>query len=568
MAEATKVLYDVSQAVKELNKLNKKVEESGDKAEESFDEGASSASLFDKALGKVGGTASKVAGSVRGVATAVGGVGAVAAVAAAGVAAVVAQFIDLDEILKDSVASIEEFEKATQRVLNAREAISNIGDQAVNRDFRLAQRSLRLARAENARAQNSVETEKLAAKARLDVFKDELRRRESALKGSLDREQALRDRLADRAVSGQEFGGFDADLRAAKLNDAARQAAADGDIDRAEALEQAAKDVAREAQNQSFALADAQATNEAINGELQKQIDAEAKVGDAAQNAVDAYQQRVDKLQEEVDLLEKRAVLLRQESRDFGAQTQELRVGKQEAGDQQQADTAARTFQKASADFSFNLKSGGTSLKESVVNAGSEFAKFLTDEAGRQAALRQFEQAGGAAGRIQRALSDQDGLTAADVEALSGDFGLLSDAVAKLEANTQKLTAGAAQELERLSLLQDSVQDAFNAAASFRQVRTDDQVITEGSRGPTAAQQDALRESLTGLTDAIKEQSRGTAAPAAATAIGAPPQAGATRQTVTVNANVKGGIIDAEVTREITRIIQEEIRKGTGQKPQ
>lgn len=568
MADATKVLYDVSQAVKELNKLNKKVEESGDKAEESFDEGASSASLFDKALGKVSGTASKAAGSVRGVATAVGGVGAVAAVAAAGVAAVVAQFIDLDEILKDSVASIEEFEKATQRVLNAREAISNIGDQAVNRDFRLAQRSLRLARAENARAQNSVETEKLAAKARLDVFKDELRRRESALKGSLDREQALRDRLADRAVSGQEFGGFDADLRAAKLNDAARQAAADGDIDRAEALEQAAKDVAREAQNQSFALADAQATNEAINGELQKQIDAEAKVGDAAQNAVDAYQQRVDKLQEEVDLLERRAVLLRQESRDFGAQTQELRVGKQEAGDQQQADTAARTFQKASADFSFNLQSGGTSLKESVVNAGSEFAKFLTDEAGRQAALRQFETAGGAAGRIQRALTDSDGLTAADVEQLSGDFLTLSAAVAKLEANTQKLTAGAAQELERLSLLQDSVQDAFGAAASFRQVRTDDQVITEGSRGPTAAQQDALRESLTGLTDAIKEQSRGTAAPAAATAIGAPPQAGATRQNVTVNANVKGGIIDAEVTREITRIIQEEIRKGTGQRPQ
>src|SRR5690606_8199419 len=42
-----------------------------------------------------------------------------------------------------------------------------------------------------------------------------------------------------------------------------------------------------------------------------------------------------------------------------------------------------------------------------------------------------------------------------------------------------------------------------------------------------------------------------------------PIQTAPAQQNITVNANVKGGIIDAETTRAITDIIRREIRRGT-----
>jgi hypothetical protein len=572
MTEKTKVLYDVNDAIKELERLNKKVEESGDKANDSFEKGGDGANVFGKAVGRLSGPVKAAGTAIKTAVTSLASLPGVALVAVGAMAAVVAQFIDFDGILKDSIRSIEGFNEATDTIQQTKDAFSSLGDAAVNRDLRLAQRAVKLDQAENARAQNAVERERNRAKQFLDITKDELSRREGLLKASIKKEQSLRDRLADRKTTDAAAGfGGPVGKRALDLGAAARRAAFDGDIDKAEALEEAAKRAAEEAGNHNLYLRDQQSTRNAINNSLERQIAKEDQTGKKLQEQVDEAQTVADALDELIDKDNQRLIVLRQQSRELGAQQKLLRTATREATETQSADQAARDFENNARDFNNAMVNGNQSLKENVLSFGSELKGFFSNNAQRLGFIKDVGAGAAGAGEIERVLAKvaRGGrVTPAEIEGIKEPVNRLTDAVAKLQFAREegRLTSGTEKTLERMENLLGSVQGAIEAAADFRAVRGDDQAIVEGTRGPTGDDMRALRDSILELNRTIGGQP--TRAHAAAIndqtqSVGAATPTTQGPSNVTVNANVKGGMIDEVVTKKITDIIRRELRKQT-----
>lgn len=571
MTEKTKVLYDVNDAIKELERLNKKVEEAGDKANESFEKGGDGAGLFGKAMERLSGPVSKAGGAIKTAVTSMASLPGVALAAAAAVAAVVAQFIDFDGILKDSIKSIEAFDEATDTIQRTKDAFSSLGDAAVNRDLRLAQRAVKLDQAENARAQNAIERERNRAKEFLEITKDELSRREGLLKASIKREESLRDRLTKRTASDAAAGfGGPVGKRALDLGAAARRAAFEGDIDKAEALEEAAKRAAEEAGNHNLYLRDQQSTRNAINNSLERQIAKEDQTGKNLQAQVDEAKQVADALDQLIDKDNKRLETLRQQSRELGAQQKLLRTAAREATETQTADQAARDFENNARDFNMAMRDGGQSLREIVLGFGSEVKQFFSNEGQRQEFLQDTRTGAQGAAEIQRILgrvARGETVTPADLEGIREGANKLTDVVAKLqsERGQGRLSSIQQKTLERMEALLESATGAIEAGADFRAVRGDDQAIVEGTRGPTGDDMRALRDSILKLNDSLSQPSRG-ASPLIekqSQSVGASQPVQAAASNVTVNANVKGGLIDEEVTKKITDIIRRELRKQT-----
>lgn len=571
MTEKTKVLYDVNDAIKELERLNKKVEEAGDKANESFEKGGDGAGLFGKAMERLSGPVSKAGGAIKTAVTSMASLPGVALAAAAAVAAVVAQFIDFDGILKDSIKSIEAFDEATDTIQRTKDAFSSLGDAAVNRDLRLAQRAVKLDQAENARAQNAIERERNRAKEFLEITKDELSRREGLLKASIKREESLRDRLTKRTATDAAAGfGGPVGKRALDLGAAARRAAFEGDIDKAEALEEAAKRAAEEAGNHNLYLRDQQSTRNAINNSLERQIAKEDQTGKNLQAQVDEAKQVADALDQLIDKDNKRLETLRQQSRELGAQQKLLRTAAREATETQTADQAARDFENNARDFNMAMRDGGQSLREIVLGFGSEVKQFFSNEGQRQEFLQDTRTGAQGAAEIQRILgrvARGETVTPADLEGIREGANKLTDVVAKLqsERGQGRLSSIQQKTLERMEALLESATGAIEAGADFRAVRGDDQAIVEGTRGPTGDDMRALRDSILKLNDSLSQPSRG-ASPLIekqSQSVGASQPVQAAASNVTVNANVKGGLIDEEVTKKITDIIRRELRKQT-----
>lgn len=571
MTEATKVLYDVSQAIKELNKLNSKVDEAGDKANNSFEKGNKSARKFDKLLARIPGTAGNVARGIASIGGGMAGLAAGAAAAAVSVGSVVAQFIDLDDVLRDSLKSIESFNRATDTIQNTRETISAIADAAINRDFRLAQRAASTRQGLVNLELNEVERVRDAAQERLSIFQEELRRRQGLLSDAVSREESLRERLNRRNVESTPFGGFDADLQAAKLNQAAREAAGRGDLDRAEALEKAAQRVAAEADNQAFALGDQQRTRDAINASIEEELDKTTEARNQIEDQVTAQQALVDAQKDSVNQALERLKVLRRTSRELRAQRRLLRNEGQEARETQQADSAARTIENNARDFVNNINNGGSSFKETVLDAASEFRKFLTDNPDRIAGVRLTQQAAGGAAQIeqllQRAIRGQ--ATASDFDAAAPALAELTDAVAKLQAaeGIDSFTKSQTRTLRRLESLLKSADSAFRGLEQFRDAgRSDSEFIRVGSAGITTEQANSLIKSLLKLNNTLSTPTRAEAVNNnQASSTGAPRAASAASSNVNVNATVKGGIIDEDVVQKITEIIRRELRKQTTQ---
>lgn len=571
MAKVTKVLYDVDDAIKQLERLNEKVEESGDKANESLEDGAAGATLFGKAVERLSGGARAAGTALKTAVTSIASLPGIAVAAAAGVAAIVAQFIDFDEILKDSIKSIEAFDQATDTIQGTRDAFSSLGDAAVNRDLRLARRAAELDQAALEREQNAIERARNISVQRLEIVRTELSRREQLLQASADKEQRLRDRLAGRTArnAADAFGG-PAGRRALDLGAAARQAAFEGNLEEAEALEEAARQAGEEAGNHNLFLRDQQKTYNAINRSIEKQIAAQEEETENYQNQVEEAQGVADALQVVLDREEQRLLILQQQTREIGTQQKLLGVAEQEAQETQAADQAARTFENNARDFSNTLVDGNQSLAEIVKGFGSEFKRFLTDERQRRAFIQETGRGARGAGEIQRVLgrvTRGQPVTAQDLEGLRESFNSLSDAVARLQVARGRDEISTVQErtLQRLENLLESGLGAVQAGADFRAARSGDIPIQEGTRGAALSELQGLRDGILRLNDTLAQPSR-TASPLIeqqARSIGAPAPTQTAASNIQVNATVKGGIIDAETTKQITEIIRRELRKQT-----
>ena len=577
MPEATKVLYDVSQAIKELNKLNDKVEESGDKAKKAF--GTQSINDYDKRLKKLAYTLGGTDFSAKGLLTTIGGSAAVFTAAAGSVASVAANLLDLKTLLRDTTANFTAFANAVENIRQTRETISALGDVAAQRDLELASRAVRLDQADLRDEQNSVERARDASRERLEIIKDEVRRREQIVKDGVKREQSLRDKLADRtATSAADSFGGPTGKRALDLGAAARRAAFEGEIQLAEELEAAARAAGEEAGNHSLFLKDQESTTRAINQALQRQINQQGNANNENQNQLDRVKQLEAALAGDLKANENKLKLIQQQNRELSRQKALIRDATLEQRNTEQADTGARQVQTGSQVVSQFFQQGRSAF-ERFSDTIDNIQQAVGGGAGDHAAVdtlqaNLIEELAGL-GKLARTIQQGGNVSAADIAEQSASFEKISklleilnqgEAEGRLDGNN-----GAQAQLEQLNtLFNEGIKKIFEGATDFRRVRGDDTNIREGSVGPTRDDMRGLRDAVLGLTKAIPDivnqaDSATAASTNAANSTGAPQQA-ASAAPITVNANVKGGIIDEEVVNKITEIIRRELRKQTAAK--
>lgn len=575
--KATKVLYDVSQAIKELDKLNKKVQESEKKAKKAFS--TQSVNAYDKRLKKLAYTLGGTDLSAKGLLTTLGGSAAVLGAAAGGVASIAAAVLDLNTILRDTAANFEGFIAAFDRVREARESVSAFGDVAAQRDLEFARRAVKLDQADLAREQNVTEAARDAAKKRLDFIRDELRNREALVKDSLKKEEDLRKKLAERTATdaADKFTG-PVGKKALDIGAAARQAAYEGNIELAEELEEAAKAAGEEAGNHALFLKDQSATRDAINASLRKQIGEQEKITSKAEQEVEKYAAIEAALEADIDKQnEKLKVILRQ-NRELSAQAKLIKEAIKAQGDLEKADTAARGVQARSATLNQFTREGLDSFLENIER---RFEKLQQKVFGGAADAEIFDTFASALIKelqpvleLTKRVSAGESVTAEDFKAIQDAIIPANELSAILTKAVQSGRIKGDETKDDVRLLQqvvDQVLELNKEVTSFRRVRGDDTAIREGSAAPTRDDWSKLRDALIENTKAVKgEPSRAQqAAPAldqaALQSQGAQQQVAAAPQTVNVNANVKGGIIDEEVVKTITDLIRRELRKQTTQ---
>lgn len=573
----TKVLYDVSGAIKELEKLNKKVDESGDKANESFEKGGEGASKFDDVLKQLPPGLSSAAGQAKNLLTAIGPAGLVFGAAAAGVLSVTANLLDLKTVLRDTTERYKGLLRAFNAIRQTREDISTFGDVAAQRDLELAQRAVRLDKADLAAAQNLVEIERDAAKQRLSVVRNEIRDRERIVSSGIKREEDLRKRLADRnRTNAADDPRFQGPGRVTRLAAAASQAAFEGNVDLAESLLDAAKAQSAELGNHAFFLRAIESANNNINRELEKQIQTQAKTNQQNQQGIDRLKELEDALAGDLKANEEKLKLILRQNRELSRQVRLIRDAALEQRNQEQADTAARGVQAGALGVTQFFRQG-TSSFENFNRTIDDVQQAITGGVRDQQAVDAFQanlikELKGItqlAARVNRG----ENVTAADFGEQTRSFKRISrllEILNQAEAE-DRVNESRAKDLERLNEVFGAIRQLFTEGAAFRRVRGDDTAIREGTSGPTRDDMRALRDSILQLKGSLDQPTRaGAAIPPSnqTTSQGAPnATTGAVASNITVNANVKGGIIDAETTREITRIIRQELRKQTSAAP-
>jgi hypothetical protein len=581
MPEITKVLYDVSQAIKELEKLNKKVNEAGDKANEAFEKGGLGAEKFDAILKKLPGNLDKTVTSARTLITTFGPSALVFGTAAAGIASIAANLLDLKTLLRDTTANYDAFIRATERIRQQGETISDFDDVAVERNLELAQRAVRLDKADLAEQQNLVEVERESARRRLEIVQDEIRQRGRIVQDGLKREEDLRKRLAERNTTNaaDQFGG-PAPKRVVDLAAAANRAAFEGNIDLAEELLNAAKEQSAELGNHSFFLKAIDSANSAINSQLEKQIQSQSNVNKEGQKDLSRLQQLEAALGVDIEKNEEKLRVIQRQNRELSRQIRLLRDASLEQRNLDTADTAAKSVQTASKNV-FEFFRSGPSFLEDFSKTFDSIQQAVLGGAGDQAAtdtiqaeaIRELSKVAEVAARVNRG----EAVTPTDIGKLIPSLEKVGKLGEILQVAEDQGRVPKGSEIEnQINALQSAIDQSFKllqGAQEFRRVRGDETAIQPGTTGPSRDDMRALRDSILKLNDTLGgAPSRASAAIQAqttATSQGAPPPINATAasQNITVNANVKGGIIDAEVTREITRIIREELRKGTSAAP-
>ena len=242
----TKIVYDVSEAIANLNKLNDASEKAGKKVKGGLGEGSKAAKLFQQALGKLPGSAGKAAQSLTKLVGTTGPLVAGVGAAGAAIGSLALQFIDIPSLIGDATAELEKFREGSERIRQSQDRVSAQQDARINRELVLERRRLTLQQA------RLTEIQALSDEA-IRALDKEL----EALKRNTTESERLQDRLERRRLDRTAGpGGIspDPDIRAATLLEAATKEAQQGNIDRAEELVQKAESLKGELENQVFFL--------------------------------------------------------------------------------------------------------------------------------------------------------------------------------------------------------------------------------------------------------------------------------------------------------------------------
>jgi hypothetical protein len=386
----TQIVYDVDQAIRNLNKLNETADKANKEIKEGFEESGQASSRWKQTVDALPGSIGQVVTSVGRFTGVIGLASVGIAAAGAAIGGLIAQFVDLPRFIGDATAELETFREGTQRIRDAQEAVSTQQDNRINREFVLERRRIAVSQARVANLQATSDEE-------LRLLDKSL----NALKGNITETERLEERLARRRESrGVGAGGFspNADIRAATLLENAQKQAQQGNIDRAEELVKKAQSLKGELENQVFFLQAAEDANLAIDRALERQIE------------------KTRELESRRQVVEDRRFQATNEATRLGAERKLIRERQREALEVQEVDKANR-----------GLTQSVVNLNKEFITGRSELQK-LNDTAAQTAnGLKNLAAQNEATARAQEALRTGRGLAEAAAAERRGEisFGQL-----------------------------------------------------------------------------------------------------------------------------------------------
>lgn len=539
MPEKTKVLYDVSQAVKELDKLDRKVTKSGKTAEQSLKKGGEGVSRFGDLASKVNPKVSALTAKIRGLAASAGPAGvAVAAIGGSAAVAAVA-FTDLGGALRNADDTLGRFNEKAARSRAILDAISSTQDARRNVAFEDAKDAIVAQRGQIVALQNANDIRKEAAAKALSIERDKLSRLQSAFdaaaRKTLSAEQRLADKRAELQGSGNEFGGQAKGRQVGSLTAKARQEAQKGNVDTAEALIERAKQLSAELGNHVFFTNQIDQANSSVLKALERDVTESKKKESALKQQASEQEQIVQGVESILGKENSRTRELARQLKLLGQQTAELSRQRKFERRLQAVDQGGRELDEAQAGLRGEISS---QLNESDfrkgINVLTNLVKGVTDVRNLSTSGEDAAVFSDLENKITSALKValKDNITPADVE----QVGTLTNEAAKALADVKiGLDDGTLNKFGQQ--FADRSQPIVDALTKF--------VNAGGNLGATG-----LNESIPSAQARLRGQADSN-------------QASASRiqSQITVNANVKGGAFDNDTLKQLTDTIRREVRK-------
>lgn len=581
----TKVLYDTDPAVDELTKLDNKLRQSADSAEKSFDKMSKGSKLFEQGLSKVSGPAGDFIGKLRNLSAEYGTAGLAAGAVAVSLSAIAAELIDIPELTKDAAAATNALNAAIEQELELLNKLDDLSSARQFRGFTNQERELDQRRINIAERQNAIDEQREVLQTRLSSYRqyyDSIDRRaeeSQRTRENLERRlSGLRESAEVSSVSNLPIG-----RQVLELINLSQRSSRTGDLEKAERLLDKAKEVASRTGDQSgFFSRQIGAAESNLVSQIEKQINARKREEEAIKAQKKAAEEliRVTEGQDSVLKAEQRG--LRRESRDVRRDSREIQLTRAIAQDEDKADDAARSRAAAHQQI-INLLNTERSLLQQVTDIGKT-AGTVFFGAGASGLTKQIEDVKQTQDLFLRASSRLSNRTTQDDEAGAQDLVKVQQLLGKLQElraggglsgalefnvqNLEKAVEAYGKILDADKLLEQSGKSTFKKEDEGGLLRGTEEAEDKLSNARLEAER--LRDALQTAADAsirinpsIPSAPANAASPAPANAA-SPAVTAVTQQTINVNAEVKGGIIDPETTRIIVGLIQRELRRGTG----
>jgi len=547
MAEIfTEVRYEVSQAEKDLQKLDKQVVKSGKTAERSFGQvGTAGVRKFGDAidvinpkvialgigLTKVGRGFRKIAKFAIQSSLIIGGLVVISKV----IGATVANVANLADKLADIDARIIAINETAERTLRLRNLASSIGDANDNRRFIELKRVLDLREAESVFREDELSETKTQADElvaiRTSQFDriDAIQRRQTA-------EERLRSKLAESVIVGSEFAGQTKAGQVGLLAGKAETQAQAGNIEAAEALISKARELSGELGNHVFFTKQIESAQGAVIRALEKDVKvASTKEGQLAKERIQ-LKGRVTDAEKFVEVLQRELDLITRQNKAFGAQrtlientTQQLQDVQQQKRGQFQFEAGVQQIGGISGAIGGQAFIG--QIRETLGNISTAFK-----EAGKAARIKEARQGveliGGAISRALDAAFKDGGVTPREVQRIIETTAGVSEALAVLEKGIadNSLSKVLETDVNRLKSLFQGLENLGRGAEQF----------SAGGGGFDAPINTVTTGTAQRRVDRVIE-----------------------RREISqeINVNIEGGLIDEATIEQITDIIARQVRK-------
>lgn len=329
----TQVIYDVSNALDELDRLNAKVKELEGQVSQNFRKAGNASSDFEKKLGVLSPRITSLLGDFQTLSAGISfaGVSAVGAFAAVGVAAaaVGARLIDLPELTKDAQSQFDAFMDSVNSRLELLKSGQGIADAFELEKFNSRIEDIRDTQAGIQDQQAAIGREKEGLQDRLAANTAYYNQLNALAKSSAQQRKQLEDSLASRQEK-QFLRGIDklpVEFQLKKLADEISKRRQSGDLEGAGRLLDRAQGI-QDSSGSPFQARQLAEEEQKLQEALAKKAAAIKKTEDASKSNASTIRAENDAIKEQIGLLAKQSAELSRVRKELQAESKRVGLAK------------------------------------------------------------------------------------------------------------------------------------------------------------------------------------------------------------------------------------------------